>query len=184
MSLQDKESTSLATVDEVLSRIVDREVYTSCWDLVEVYVSHYLWDKGCGNSSDYDTFLSAVSATRLEDRVSITQELDSLALEELTLLDAPELYDDVDLEKRLSEIQERKEELEDPDYLNDCCNEVMQYWIISDWLGKHRLLGEISEKYSAVPPVFMIGSLYIWAQKSSSISDDAWLAELAKRISV
>ena len=173
----------MAAVDEVLSRIVDKEVYTSCWDLVEVYSTHDLWDKGCGSCSDYDTFLSAVSATRLEDRVSITEELDSLALEELALMDAPELYDAEDLDDRVSAIAERKEELEDPDYLNDGCNEVFQYWIISDWLGQHHLLGEISEKYSAVPPVFRLGSLYIWAQKSNSISDDPWLIELAKRIS-
>ena len=172
----------MALTDEgrtaAISRIVDREFYTRCGDLIQVYAAHDLWGEGCGDWSDQEDYYSACAAPHLDDCIELTEELETIEEE----LDSLEDSEDPLAEERVEELEERKEELEDPDYLSDSTRDIFNFWLVSPWLGTHYILREIEKDYeSAKSPIFMLGSLHVWAQTTNSLYEDPWIIKFVER---
>jgi hypothetical protein len=179
---QNQESYSLDLTEErriaAIRRIVDREFYTRCGDLVQVYAANELWGEGCGDWSDQDDYYSVCAAPHLDECIELTEELETIEEE----LDSLEGIEDSLAEERVEELVERKEELEDPDYLSKCTRDIFNFWLVSPWLGNHYIIRQIEADYvSAKSPIFMVGSLYVWAQTTNSLYEDPWIIKFVER---
>jgi len=146
------------TVGQELKRIIDRLVFTSCWELAtsrtgapeeETDLQHEIETEPC-----------PITIREIQAQLDELEDCGT----DLTEEQLDEVEDRAwDLERELQGVEPR---------------EVIQYWLVHGDLANHYAWAEMD----IVPPVFQKFGLNIWACKFNSLTDDWYLEQLVEHI--